>query len=55
MEFSGEAYNVTNSVIFAGPASLDINNANFGRVTGQQNSPRSLQFALKLSFDEDRA
>jgi len=55
MEFSGEAYNVTKSVIIAGPASLDINNANFGRVTGQQNSPRSLQFALKLSFDEDRA
>jgi hypothetical protein len=37
-------------VIFNGPASLDINNANFGRITGQQNSARSMQFALKLNF-----
>jgi len=50
VDFSAEAYNVTNSVIFNGPASLDINNANFGRITGQQNSARSMQFALKLNF-----
>jgi hypothetical protein len=37
-------------VLFAGPASLDINNANFGRITNQQNAARSLQLALKLSF-----
>jgi hypothetical protein len=37
-------------VIFNGPASLDINNANFGRITGVQNSPRSFQLALKLQF-----
>ena len=33
-----------------GPASLDITNANFGRITGQQNTPRSFQLALKLRF-----
>jgi hypothetical protein len=50
LDFSAEAYNVTNSVAFNGPASLDINNANFGRITGQQNAPRSMQFALKVYF-----
>ncbi len=50
LDFSAEAFNLTNAVIFNGPASLDINNANFGRITGQQNSPRSVQFALKLHF-----
>jgi len=50
LDFSAEAFNVANAVIFSGPASLDINNANFGRITGQQNSARSIQFALKLSF-----
>ena len=50
LDFSAEAFNLTNAVIFSGPASLDINNANFGRITGQQNAARSLQFALKLHF-----
>jgi hypothetical protein len=50
LDFIAEAFNVTNSVIFNGPASLDINNANFGRITGVQNSPRSLQLAMKLIF-----
>jgi hypothetical protein len=50
LDFSAEAFNVANTVIFNGPASLDFNNANFGRITGQQNSPRSVQLALKLAF-----
>lgn len=50
LDFSAEAFNVANAVIFSGPASLDINNASFGRITGQQNSPRSIQFAMKLHF-----
>ncbi|MBI3281317.1 MAG: TonB-dependent receptor, partial [Acidobacteria bacterium] len=50
LDFSAEAFNVTNSVIFNGPASLDIRNANFGRITGQQNSARSIQLALKVHF-----
>jgi hypothetical protein len=50
LDFSGEAYNVTNVVAFNGPASLDITNANFGRITSQQNAPRSMQLSLKLHF-----
>ena len=50
VDFSADAFNITNSVIFNGPASLDITNANFGRITGQQNTPRSVQFALKVRF-----
>ncbi len=50
LDFSAEVFNVTNSVLFNGPASLDINNANFGRITGQQNTPRSVQLGLKLQF-----
>ena len=50
LDFVAEGFNVTNSVIFNGPASLDINNANFGRITSQQNTPRSLQLGLKLYF-----
>ncbi len=50
VDFSADAFNLTNAVAFNGPASLDIGNANFGRITGQQNSARSLQFALKLRF-----
>jgi len=50
LDFSVEAFNVANAVIFSGPASLDINNANFVRITGQQNSAGSVQLALKLSF-----
>ena len=50
LDFSADAFNLTNVVAFSGPASLDINNANFGRIGSQQNSPRSLQLALKLHF-----
>jgi hypothetical protein len=50
IDFSGEAFNLTNSVIFNGPASLTFSNADFGRITGVQNSPRSIQFALKFHF-----
>jgi len=50
LDFGAEGYNVFNTVAFNGPASLDITNANFGRITGQQNSPRSFQFSLKLHF-----
>lgn len=45
-----DAFNVFNHVIFAGPASLDINSANFGRVTAQSNEPRIVQLSLKLQF-----
>jgi hypothetical protein len=49
LDLAAEGFNITNAVLFNGP-SLDINNANFGRITSQQNSPRSLQLGLKLQF-----
>jgi hypothetical protein len=49
-ELAAEAFNVFNAVLFNGSASLAFNNANFGRVSSQQNSPRSLQLSLKLQF-----
>jgi hypothetical protein len=50
LDFSAEAFKVANAVTFSGPASLDINDANFGRITRQQNSARSVQLALKVDF-----
>jgi len=50
LDFQADAFNVTNSVIFGGPASLAINDANFGRVTSLGNDPRTMQLSLKLTF-----
>jgi outer membrane receptor protein involved in Fe transport len=49
LEFRAEAFNVTNSVVFAAPANV-INAAGFGVVTSTANTPRQLQAALKLAF-----
>ena len=51
LDFRSEFFNLTNSVIFAGP-STSITAGDFGRITSlrQVNTPRQLQFALRLSF-----
>jgi hypothetical protein len=49
LEFRAEAFNATNSVVFAAPGNV-INGPNFGVVTSTANSPRQLQVALKLTF-----
>jgi outer membrane receptor protein involved in Fe transport len=49
LEFRAEAFNATNSVVFAVPANV-INVAGFGVVTSTANTPRQLQLALKLAF-----
>jgi hypothetical protein len=49
VDFSADAFNVFNTVIFGG-ANLTITNAAFGQVSSQSNSPRSVQLALKLNF-----
>jgi hypothetical protein len=51
MRFSlqADAINVLNSVYFGG-IGTNITSANFGRVSSQANSPRSLQLAARFSF-----
>ena len=50
VEFRSEFFNLTNRVVFSNPAS-NLNNTNtFGVVSGQANSPRTIQFGLKFNF-----
>lgn len=49
VEFRAEFFNLFNTVNFAGP-DLNIQSPNFGRISAQVNSPRVIQFALRLSF-----
>lgn len=49
VEFRAEFYNLPNRVIFGRPVT-DINSLSFGRVSSQLNSPRQMQFGLRLSF-----
>jgi hypothetical protein len=48
-EFRAEAYNLLNQVVFGGPGTA-INSNTFGVVSTQGNSPRTIQFGLKLLF-----
>lgn len=49
MDFRWEAFNVLNRVRWGG-ANGDINSPDFGLVRSQGNSPRQMQFGLKLEF-----
>ena len=49
LEFRAEAFNLFNTVIFAAPNS-DINGGGFGLVTTTANSPRVMQFGLKVIY-----
>jgi hypothetical protein len=44
-----DAFNLANWVMFSAPA-LSIASANFGRISGQANSPRAVQFNARLEF-----
>ena len=47
--FQADSLNVFNLVNFAGPA-IGINSANFGRITAQSNTPRVVQFSVRIAF-----
>ena len=49
LEFRAEAFNLTNTAVFAAPNHV-VNAPNLGVVTSTANAPRELQFALKLIF-----
>ena len=49
LQFRAEAFNVFNHVQFGSP-DLGVNDTSFGAITTQANSPRQLQFGLKLLF-----
>jgi len=51
VDFRAEAFNVFNRVVWGAPTSsggTDFNNANFGLINSLGNSPRQMQFGLKL-------
>jgi hypothetical protein len=48
-EFHAEAYNLLNQVGFGAPGA-GINSNTFGMINSQANTPRQIQFALKLLF-----
>ena len=48
-QFRAEAFNLMNQVVFGMPNGT-LSNAAFGSITGVANSPRSIQFGLKLLF-----
>ncbi|MBS1850087.1 MAG: TonB-dependent receptor [Acidobacteria bacterium] len=52
IEFRAEFFNAFNRTVFATPDMnfSDVQNGGFGRVTGQANSPRIIQFGLKFNF-----
>jgi len=49
LQFRAEAFNLTNSVVFAIPGNV-INAPGFGVVTATANTPRQIQVVLKLEF-----
>ncbi|MGC8551062.1 MAG: TonB-dependent receptor domain-containing protein [Acidobacteriaceae bacterium] len=48
-QFHAESYNILNQVVFGGPNS-NFSSPSFGTISYQANSPRQIQFALKLLF-----
>jgi hypothetical protein len=50
LQFRAESFNMVNRVQFSGPNTNVNGGTAFGRVTAQNNSPRQLQFGLKLLF-----
>ncbi|HJZ98218.1 MAG TPA: TonB-dependent receptor, partial [Candidatus Solibacter sp.] len=47
LDFRAEAFNVFNRVVFGGPQT-NLNNATFGTISSQSNTPRQMQGGIKL-------
>jgi hypothetical protein len=50
LQFRAEMYDIFNRVVFGGPAASINNPTTFGIIGSQANTPRLIQFALKLIF-----
>jgi len=50
LEFRAEFFNLPNRVVFGGPATNINNPSTFGTIGSQANTPRVIQFAIKLVF-----
>jgi hypothetical protein len=50
IEFRAEFFNILNQVIFTNPATGTTTPTTFGKVSGQANAPRQIQFGLKINF-----
>jgi hypothetical protein len=49
LQFRAELFNAFNRTVFAAPQA-NVSNAQFGRIAGQQNTPRQGQLALRVEF-----
>jgi hypothetical protein len=49
MQVRAEAFNLLNQVVFSAP-NMVLSSGQFGVISGQSNSPRTIQFGLKLLF-----
>lgn len=49
LQFRAELFNAFNRTVFAAPQA-NVSNAQFGRISGQQNTPRQGQLAIRVEF-----
>jgi hypothetical protein len=49
LSIQADAFNMPNWVMFSAP-NINITSAAFGRISGQANSPRAVQFSSRIEF-----